>query len=67
LLAETIVSTRNDIEPIKLIDVQMLVVTGGVERTAEQYSALFAQAGLRLGRVIATSQSISILEATASR
>jgi hypothetical protein len=32
LIAETIVSAGNDIEPIKLIDAQMLVVTGGVER-----------------------------------
>jgi len=66
LVAETIVPTGNDIEPIKFIDAQMLVVTGGMERTEEQYAALLAQAGLRLNRVIGTSQPISILEATAS-
>jgi len=63
LVAETIVSPRNSPEPIKLVDAQMLVVTGGMERTVEQYSELFEQAGLRLQRVIATEQSISVLEA----
>lgn len=66
LVAETIVPAGNDIEPIKFIDAQMLVVTGGVERTVEQYSELLAKAGLRLDRMIATAQSISILEASVS-
>jgi SAM-dependent methyltransferase len=65
LIAETIVPAGNEIEPIKFIDVQMLVVTGGVERTAGQYSDLLEQAGLRLNRIIGTLRSISILEATA--
>lgn len=66
LIAETIVSEGNNIEPIKFIDAQMLVVTGGVERTVEQYSDLLALAGLDLDRVIQTPEAISILEARAS-
>jgi hypothetical protein len=65
LIAETIVSEENNVEPIKFIDAQMLVVTGGVERTVEQYSKLLARAGLCLDRVIQTPESISILEASA--
>lgn len=66
LIVETIVPPGNDAVPIKFIDVQMLVVTGGVERTVEQYSALLAQAGLRLERTIGTARSIAILEACVS-
>jgi 2-polyprenyl-3-methyl-5-hydroxy-6-metoxy-1,4-benzoquinol methylase len=63
LIVETIVPTGDDVAPIKFIDAQMLVVTGGLERTIEQYSALLAQAGLRLERTIKTTRSVSILEA----
>jgi hypothetical protein len=47
-----------------LIDANMLVVTGGVERTEGEYAALFNAAGLRLERIISTSQPISVLEAS---
>ncbi|ANW05723.1 methyltransferase [Bradyrhizobium icense] len=63
LVAETIVHSGNEPESIKLIDAQMLVVTGGVERTVTQYAALFEAAGLRFERVIPTVRPISILEA----
>jgi len=63
LVAETIIPTGNEPDPIKLIDANMLVVTGGKERTQTEYAVLFAAAGLRLERVISTSQPISVLEA----
>jgi hypothetical protein len=63
LLAETIIPAGNEANPIKLIDANMLVVTGGVERTETEYATLLAAAGLRLERVISTVQSISVLEA----
>lgn len=63
LIAETIVPDGNEPNPIKLIDVNMLVVTGGKERTQAEYAALLAAAGLGLERVISTSQPISVLEA----
>ncbi len=63
LVAETIIPAGNEPSPIKLIDANMLVVTGGAERTQAEYAALFAAAGLRLKRVISTSQPISVLEA----
>lgn len=63
LIAETIVPAGNEPNPIKLIDVNMLVVTGGKERTQAEYAALLAAAGLGLERVISTSQPISVLEA----
>ncbi|UDL89441.1 acetylserotonin O-methyltransferase [Mesorhizobium sp. PAMC28654] len=64
LLAETIVPPGNEPHQIKMIDVTMLAVTGGLERSEEQYADLFAVAGLRLDRVIQTKGPISILEAS---
>jgi hypothetical protein len=63
LVAETIIPTGNEPDSIKLVDANMLVVTGGVERTEAQYATMFAAAGLRLKRVIPTAQPISIIEA----
>jgi hypothetical protein len=66
LLVETIVPPGGEPDPIKLMDVNMLVVTGGRERTKEEYERLFASAGLRLARIIATRAPLSILEAVAA-
>ncbi len=41
----------------------MLAVTGGRERTKDEYMRLFERAGLRLARVMPTPSPISILEA----
>lgn len=46
-----------------LMDLNMLVMTGGRERTAEQYGKLLASADLKLERVIPTHGFYSILEA----
>ena len=63
LIAETIIETGNQPDRIKLIDTVMLAVTGSMERTEPEYGELFAAGGLRLERVISTSQPIHILEA----
>ena len=63
LLAETLFPVGNDPDPIKVLDVNMLTVPGGLERTENQFASLFSVAGLRLERVIATKAPISILEA----
>jgi len=47
----------------KLMDLGMLVLPGGVERTKREYYTLLAEAGLRLDRIIPTKTSLSILEA----
>ncbi|MFN3241022.1 MAG: methyltransferase [Planctomycetota bacterium] len=45
----------------KLLDVNMLVLTGGKERTEAEFAALFARAGLRLDRVLATECPLGIV------
>jgi hypothetical protein len=49
-----------------LSDLNMLVRNGGRERTDNEYRALFAAAGLRLGRTIPTGVEIGLIEATPS-
>jgi hypothetical protein len=47
----------------KLLDMIMLAITGGQERTAAEYSALLAGAGLKMTRIIPTASDVSIVEA----
>jgi hypothetical protein len=62
LVAEHVISSGNRAEQGKLMDINMLVLLGGRERTREEFRALFARAGLRLARVIPTRCPLSILE-----
>ena len=48
----------------KLMDLLMLTVTGGVERTEQEFSKLLNASGFTLGRVISTNTHQSIIEAT---
>ena len=64
LVAETLVPPGDEPAQIKSIDVVMLAVTGGLERTEAQFADLFAAAGLQLDRVIPTQGPIAILEAS---
>ena len=66
LVVETIVPPGNKADPIKLMDLNMLAVTGGMERTREQYERLFAIADLRLADVLPTGAAMSILEGVAA-
>jgi ribosomal protein RSM22 (predicted rRNA methylase) len=45
-----------------MVDIQMLVVLGGRERTVEEFGALFDRAGLRLTRVIPTGSIYQLIE-----
>jgi hypothetical protein len=63
LLVEMVIPPGNDFHPGKLLDLVMLAVTGGMERTAEEYAALLAQAGFRLTRVVPTESAASVIEA----
>ena len=53
LVLESVVPTSSVAHPSKYADLLMLVLTGrGRERTAEEYQALAARAGLRVDRVV---------------
>ncbi len=47
----------------KILDLLMLTVTGGVERTAEEFGKLLSGSGFRLTRILPTATEQSIIEA----
>ena len=50
----------------KMLDIHMLALRGGRQRTRQQYEALFDNAGLSFAREVDTGAGISILEAVAA-
>jgi hypothetical protein len=63
LLVEWTLHEGNLYSAGRLFDVVMLVMTGGKERTAEEYRQLLFRAGFRMNQVIPTSSDLSIIEA----
>jgi hypothetical protein len=65
LIIETLVPETAGPHFGKTLDVIMLALTGGRERTRTQFAELLAAAGLRLEDVLATQSEYSIVEAVA--
>ena len=64
LLLEAVLPECPDDHWAKTLDVMMLALTGGRERTLDQYGALLADAGLTLRQVTPTATSFSVIEAS---
>lgn len=64
LVLDTVIPEDDEAHLSKVLDLAMLVVLGGRERTVSEFASLLAAAGLRLERVIPTATPHSILEAT---
>jgi hypothetical protein len=47
----------------KILDMTMLVMPGGEERSEAEYAALLGKAGLRMTRVVPTESAVSVVEA----
>jgi hypothetical protein len=66
LVVERLAPTRASFHPSHLnvlrSDLQMMVATGGIERTEDEYDALFAAAGLARRRTRSTASPFSVLE-----
>lgn len=62
LLIETVVPPRNEASFSKLIDLEMLVISGGYERNEAEYRALFKTAGFELTNIITTHSSLNAIE-----
>jgi hypothetical protein len=65
ILLETVVQTGNTPDFAKLIDMEMLLIPGGRERTADEFRTLFASAGFELTRIVPTASALSVIEAAA--
>jgi O-methyltransferase domain len=67
LLVETVIPSGNAPSFAKILDLEMLVLPGGVERTEAEYRALLQAAGFRLARVITTRSFTNLIEGVAER
>lgn len=65
IIVEVLVPDSLGPDHSKVVDIIMLAVTGGRERTRDQYEKLLAETGFDLQRVMPTRSSYFIVEATA--
>jgi hypothetical protein len=62
LVVERVIRPGNDPDPAKFSDLNMLVIPGGQERTADDFELLYAEAGFKLSNIIRTESAYSIIE-----
>ena len=64
-VADALMAPGNDPDPNKMLDLSIMALTPGKERTEAEFAALFAAAGLRLNRIVAAEPpaALSIIEA----
>jgi hypothetical protein len=66
ILLEAVVQPGNTPDLAKLIDLEMLLLPGGRERTAEEFRALFAKSGFEMTRIVQTESPLNVIEAVAT-
>lgn len=62
VVIDAVMSSGNDPDPGKDLDLSIMALMPGRERTADEFTALFETAGLRLLRVIPTAAGVSLVE-----
>jgi len=62
LVVESVIPEDNEPFAGKFLDLVMLLIPGGKERTAEEYRCLFKEAGFEMTRIIPTESELSIIE-----
>jgi SAM-dependent methyltransferase len=67
LVADAVVPPAETPDWGKLLDIQMMVVVPGKERTKAEFAALFKRAGFRLTRIIPTRCPLSVVEGMAAQ
>lgn len=63
LIIDTVVPEGNEPHFSKIIDLEMLMAPGGMERTASEFEKLLADSGFKMTRIIPTKGMMSIVEA----
>jgi hypothetical protein len=63
VLLEAVIPPGNQPDFGKLIDLEMLLMPGGRERTADEFESLFSRAGFTLARIVPTESPLSVIEA----
>jgi hypothetical protein len=62
LVVESVIPPGNEPSFGKFLDLAMLVIPGGEERTEEEYRSLYQAAGFRLTRIVPTQAEVSVIE-----
>jgi hypothetical protein len=65
LLLEFVMTPANEPHLSKWADIEMMVLPGGQERTANEYADLLAKSGFKLNHIISTKSPQSVIEAVA--
>lgn len=63
LVIDAVIPPGNDPHPAKIVDLAMMGILGGGERTEDELRALLAAADFRLSRVIPTMSMLGVIEA----
>jgi hypothetical protein len=63
ILLDSVLQAGNAPDLGKLIDLEMMMMPGGRERTADEFRTLFAGAGFELTRIERTESPLSVIEA----
>ena len=63
ILLEVLIAPGNAPNAGKWLDLEMLLIPGGKERTEEEYRTLFAGAGFRVTKFVPTKSPMSVIEA----
>jgi predicted transcriptional regulator len=63
ILMESVVAPGNEPHFAKWLDIEMLLLPGGKERTEAEFAKLFEGAGFKLTRIVPTKGALSVVEA----
>jgi ubiquinone/menaquinone biosynthesis C-methylase UbiE len=64
LIVESVIPQGNDTFNGKFLDLVMLLIPGGKERTEVEYRDLLDEGGFQLKRIVPTGSEVSVIEAT---
>jgi hypothetical protein len=63
LIVEMVLPAGDTPHPGKMLDLAMLVMPGGQERTEEEYGTLLGKGGFRITRVVPTKSAVGVVDA----
>lgn len=67
LIIDTVIPPGNEPSHSKLIDMEMLILNGGQERTKEEFETVLNAAGFNLTQILPTQSFSSLIEASPAR
>jgi hypothetical protein len=63
ILLEAVIRADAEVDFGKLLDIEMLAMPGGRERSADEFKALFARSGFDMTKVVPTKSPLAVVEA----